>query len=73
MGVPSPWASPLLGDPAFARIKRLVCLGAILFPIEFTTRHTSKRALGCSVTEQPVSFATMKTLRFFDVVILGMV
>ncbi len=41
MGVPSPCVSRRLGDPAFAQMKRVVCLGARLFPIGFVTRHTS--------------------------------
>ena len=47
MGVPSPCVSRRLGDPAFAHMKRVVCLGARLFLIGFITRHTSERVLGC--------------------------
>jgi hypothetical protein len=50
MGVPSPCVSQRLGDPAFAHMKRVVCLGARLFLIGFITRHTSKRVLDCRNT-----------------------
>lgn len=31
MGVPSPCVSPRVGDPAFTHMKRLECVGALLF------------------------------------------
>jgi hypothetical protein len=71
MGVPSPWASRPLGDPAFAHMKRVVCLGAHLFPVGFITRHTSKSALGCRDHGNP--FIRAKSTDVFDVVISGMV
>jgi len=64
-------ASRLVGDPAFAHMKRVVCLGARLFPIGFITRSTSKRASGYGTV--PFLCATGLELRFFDVAILGMV
>jgi hypothetical protein len=45
MGVPSPCVSRRLGDPVFAPMKRVVCLGARLFSIGLIVRHTSKESL----------------------------
>ncbi len=63
MGVPSPCVSRRLGDPAFAHMKRVVCLGARLFSIGFITRHSSEGVL----------FMTIGVSCFSDVVLLGMV
>jgi hypothetical protein len=63
MGVPSPCASRRLGDPAFAHMKRVVCLGARLFSSGFITRHSSER----------VVFMRTGVSCFSDVVLSGMV